>query len=99
LASRGCRCETGGACDFAAATIGQCLGSRLATPSRKLNTLRLGHRSRSLLARPATLIDTKLVRSFPGTIATSELDKTRPVRHVMFICDCGRTSNQAVAEI
>jgi RNase P subunit RPR2 len=34
----------------------------------------------------------------PMRYATSELDKTRPVQHVMFVCDCGRTSNQVVAE-
>jgi hypothetical protein len=27
----------------------------------------------------------------------SELDKTHPVRHLMFVCDCGRTSDQLVA--
>jgi RNase P subunit RPR2 len=34
----------------------------------------------------------------PMRYATTELDKTRPVRHVMFACDCGRTSVQVVAE-
>jgi hypothetical protein len=29
--------------------------------------------------------------------ATSELDKIYPVRHVMFVCDCGRASDQLVA--
>jgi RNase P subunit RPR2 len=35
----------------------------------------------------------------PMRYATSELDKTRPVRRVMFVCDCGHTSNQVVWEI
>jgi hypothetical protein len=28
--------------------------------------------------------------------ATSELDKIYPVRHVMFVCDCGRASDQVI---
>jgi hypothetical protein len=35
----------------------------------------------------------------PMRYALSELEKTHLVRHVMFACDCGRTSVQVVAEI
>jgi hypothetical protein len=32
----------------------------------------------------------------PMRFITSELDKTAPVRHMIFECDCGRASDQLV---
>jgi hypothetical protein len=32
----------------------------------------------------------------PMRYAASDLDKIYPVRHLMFVCDCGRASDQLV---
>jgi len=52
--------------------------------------------------QPATLIRPPVCPDYriPTGYATSELDKSLPVRHVMLVCDCGRTSDEVtVAEI